>query len=135
MISNQHCSKYKFTSKHREAVDCQNLFVSIFTFIRAVFFVEIKIENKSRLHCIEKNADDCIQNEIWTKFSISLVILSAQQGRPHSECLKLIHRTKTTYKLTCYCHVSWETLYMRETKGECNTFWKGSEQFSITFSC
>ena len=28
------------------------------------------------------------------------------------ECLKLIQILKTTFKSSCYCHVSWDTLYI-----------------------
>ena len=28
------------------------------------------------------------------------------------KCCKLLKRSKTTFKSSCYCHVSWDTLYL-----------------------
>ena len=82
--------------------------------------------------------------EIWKKFLISLVILSAQKRRTTfwkchcmamirrfcgycfqnhtcrltTVCHKWIPRSKTTFKSSCSCHVSWDILYSTSTETE-----------------
>ena len=70
--------------------------------------------------------------EIWTKIFKSLVIMKAQKSQITlitdilwwltenfsfkisftNKRRKLFSRSKTTFKLSCYCHVPWNTLYM-----------------------
>ena len=60
MISKQlYSSRYKFTYKQRDA----SLFVYMFVCFPAVYcsLVKIKIQTESRLHCIDKYADELSQ--------------------------------------------------------------------------
>ena len=64
----------KFTKK-READNRQLLFVSIFMFIHVVIKqVELKIEIKSRLYCIDIYDNDCKKNIIFNINKIKILI-------------------------------------------------------------